>query len=89
MSGEASLENLVLNLKGMRAGLQQYETGDRATWPESKERWSVLLDRYDTSLVQVAALCGIPVPEPAGERRLNDEDRTHVENALRACGIEL
>ena len=91
MSDRDSLRDLASHLEGMRAGLQEFESGERAAWPDAGQRRSVLLDRYDAGLVRAAELLGLPVPDPpAGSgRRLDDADRRSLEDGLRTAGIEL
>ena len=90
---ETPLARLVVQLRGMRFGLMRYSTGDLSSAVDAEDRLSMLLERYDSTLVRVAVLLDVELPsqpDRLGERRrLTDEWRADLEEALRAAGINV
>jgi hypothetical protein len=89
-----SLARLVTALRGMRFGLMRYSTGDLSATVDAEERWSMLLERYDATLVRIVRMLDVPLPSQppltSGERkRLTDEGRADLEGVLRGAGIDV
>jgi hypothetical protein len=89
-----SLGRLVAALRGMSFGLMRYSTGDLSAIVDAEERSSMLLERYDATLVRIVRMLNVPLPSQppltSGERkRLTDEGRADLEDLLRGAGIDI
>ena len=85
-SRQEAIERLAHHLRGMRAGLEQYTSGHRSSWPDARQRWNALLDRYDAALVEASMLLGVRGGQPTvpeGGPRLSEDDRAELERGLR------
>jgi len=91
---EDSLARLVTSLRGMSFALMRYSTGDLSALADAEERSSMLLARYDATLVRIVTMLDASLPSQppltSGERkRLTDEGRSHLEDVLRGAGIDV
>lgn len=74
--------------RAMRRRLDTYERDDRL-WPTKVDEWCEDLDTYDSVLVELATMVGLPRSAlPAGERRrLLSEERDAIEAGLARAGL--
>lgn len=88
------IEGLAAVLRGLRARIDPERALAAAaagvTWPSREAECIADLDAYDQALVTTAEMLEVPLPPPPeGERRFTPAQRTEVEAALRAVGVEV
>lgn len=77
------IEDVSLGLRRLRRHLD-------AAGSEHPARWPAVLDGYDRLLLDAGQMLEIPTPSMArGRRLLTPEDRTALEQALAAAGLEV
>lgn len=91
---QEDLERVAHHLRGMRSGLEQYSYGHRSSWPDAKQRWKALLDRYDAALVEASIMLGQPLSggqlsASGAVPGLSEEERNALERSLRDAGLDL
>ena len=81
------IERLGALLRGVRRRLEHYQSL-AAPSAATCAAWDADLYTYDDALVSVADLLDVDVP-PAARDDLTPEDRSHIEQAVTACGLDL